>query len=278
MGRVLLLAISLSTFPAGLMAQGHGAPAARAAGSVPMAVWPRGAPGAAHASAGAAAPGGAHLSGSPGSHLVISRSPSGQMVVRRAAVGAGARGVTRGRVVGTATRGRQVTVAHRRNGVSEASSEFDSAPGLGFDYAHVAATHPNGVNGRHHHGNDGAVLFPFSGGGYFLPTDLGAATCRGAQGEGSAVEGAEEEGDVAPAERPARVRSVDRLPVLGPPAPQKDVPEYVFVRRDGTVFLRWLIRGSTVRCAMFRAKGCGAALSATRWIWMLRSNSMSSVG
>jgi hypothetical protein len=29
---------------------------------------------------------------------------------------------------------------------------------------------------------------------------------------------------------------VDRLPVLGPPAPQKDVPEYVFVRRDGTVF------------------------------------------
>jgi hypothetical protein len=29
---------------------------------------------------------------------------------------------------------------------------------------------------------------------------------------------------------------VDRLPVLGPPAPQSDVPEYVFVKRDGTVF------------------------------------------
>jgi len=213
------------------MAQGHGAPAApmAVAHSVPM---------AAHASAFAPAPNGAHPTGALGNHLVISRSPSGPMVLRRAAVGTGARGATRGHATGTNNRGGQLTVAHRRNGVSPASSEEDSTPGLGFDYSHVAATHPNGVNGRRHHGNgfnEGAVLFPFSGGGYFLPTDLGATT-ESAQGDGGVAEEAQEEGDVAPAERPARVRSADRLPVLGPPAPQKDVPEYVFVRRDGTVF------------------------------------------
>ncbi len=169
---------------------------------------------------------------------MISRSPNGQMVVRRAVAGPGVRGVTRGRPGATRTRRQQLTVAHRRNGVSATSSEFDSTPGLGFDYAHVAATHPNGVNGRRHHGNgfnEGAVLFPFSGGGYFVPTDSGTGMVEGAQGEGSGEE-AEEEGDVAPAERPARLPSVDRLPLLGPPAPQKDVPEYVFVKRDGTVF------------------------------------------
>jgi hypothetical protein len=158
------------------------------------------------------------------------------MVARRTAVGTGPRGVMRGRAVGSGIRGQQLTVARRRNGVSAASQEFDSTPGLGFDYAHVAATHPNGVNGRRHHGNgfnEGAVLFPFSGGGYFVPTDSSAAAV---EGDGSFAEEAEEEADVAPAERPARVRSVDRLPVLGPPAPQSDVPEYVFVKRDGTVF------------------------------------------
>jgi hypothetical protein len=197
-----------------------------------------GAPVAAHASAGVAAPNGAHPPSAPGSHLVISRSPSGQTVLRRVNVGAGARGVARVHAIGSNTRGGQPTGSRRRNGVSPASSEFNSTPGLGFDYAHVAATHPNGLNGRRHHGNgfnEGAVLFPFSGGGYFLPTDSGVATVEGAHGDGGA-EDAEEEGDAAPAERPPRVRSVDRLPALGPPAAQKDVPEYVFVRRDGTVF------------------------------------------
>jgi hypothetical protein len=235
MGRVLFFAIFLITIPIGLAAQGHGAPAAHAAGGVPTAVA-HGAPMATHAGVGVSAPG-AHMSSAPGSHLVVSRSPSGQMVARRAAVGTGARGVTRGHGVGT--RGQQLTVARRRNGASSASSEFDSTPGLGFDYSHVAATHPNGVNSRRHHGNgfnEGAVLFPFGGGGYFLPADLGATTVEGAQGDGDVAEEGPEEGDAAPAERPARVRSLDRLPALGPPAPQKDVPEYVFVRRDGTVF------------------------------------------
>jgi hypothetical protein len=58
--------------------------------------------------------------------------------------------------------------------------------------------------------------------------------------DGQAVEDAEDEEGGGPtersAERPARIHNVDRLPALGPPAPQRDVPEYIFVRRDGTVF------------------------------------------
>lgn len=233
MGRALFFAIILITIPIGLAAQGRAAVSARVAGAAPMP--------AAHAApmiARAPAPSGAHLTGTPGSHLVISRSPSGQTVVRRAAAGPGSRGASRGRVARSNARG-QLTGSHRSNGMSQTSSDFSSAPGLGFDYAHVAATHPNGVNGRSHHRNgfnDGAVLFPFSGGGYFLPTDLGAGTVEGAEGDGGVAEDAEEAGDTAPADRPARVRSVDRLPLLGPPAPQQDVPEYIFVRRDGTVF------------------------------------------
>ncbi|MDP9337588.1 MAG: hypothetical protein M3P45_01835 [Acidobacteriota bacterium] len=217
------------------MAQGHGAAGAQSAGVIPAASGQAISAAAPRRNAGASATVGARIASSPGSQLIISRTPSGQGIVRRA-VPAGARGVNRGRMV-TATRNRQLTASQRRNGISEVSSEFDSTPGLGFDYAHVAATHPNGVNGRHHHGNDfgnsGAMLFPFSGGGYFLPTDLGVES---AQGQGSAAEDAEDEGEAIPANRSARVRSVDRLPVLGPPAPQQDVPEYVFVRRDGTVF------------------------------------------
>ena len=235
MGRLLFFAILLITIPTGLAAQGHGAPAANAAGAAAVAVA-HGAPLAAHANVGAPAASGTHLSGAPGSHLVISRSANGQMVARRTATGTGARGMIRGRAAGTGVRGQRLTVARRRNDMSAASSEFDSTPGLGFDYAHVAATHPNGVNGRRHHGNEfneGAVLFPFSGGGYFVPTDSGGAAV---EGDGSVAEAAEEEAEVARAERPARVRSVDRLPVLGPPAPQTYVPEYVFVKRDGTVF------------------------------------------
>jgi hypothetical protein len=78
------------------------------------------------------------------------------------------------------------------------------------------------------------VLFPFfGGGGYFVPTGSDVMADYGA--EGQVGEDAEDE-QAAPAERPVQVHNVDRLPALGPPAPQRDVPEYIFVRRDGTVF------------------------------------------
>ncbi len=240
MGRVLFLLSFVTIIPGGLAAQGRGGMPARAAAAAPAANVSA----AAHPGAGMHAsvmPGQAvaQASGSPASHLVASRAPNGQMVLRRVAtttgVHTGTRGngtVVRGGVRGVVGNG-QLSSTRRRRSNFEFSPNSGSVPGLGFDYVHAAATHPNGVNGRHHRFNDGAVLFPFGGGGYFLPTE----TIVEAQDEGQPEEDAEEE--VVPAERPARVRSVDRAPlkpVLEEPAPQTDVPEFVFVRRDGTVF------------------------------------------
>ncbi|HEY2351313.1 MAG TPA: hypothetical protein VGH83_02300 [Candidatus Acidoferrum sp.] len=159
-----------------------------------------------------------------GSHLVYYRSASGQLMMRRVA---GARLGTRTGTIGTRSRAAQLA-ATRGLGDSR------SVPGLGFDYSHLAATHPNRFHGRRGRNNDGAVLFPFlGGGGYFLPTGPDVLTDAG---EGQPVEEAEEEENPGPADRPPVMRGVDRMPQLGPPAPQTDVPEYVFVRRDGTVF------------------------------------------
>jgi hypothetical protein len=178
------------------------------------------------------------------SHAVVSHNSRGEVVVRRVP-GPARSTVTRGGAqrangtTGTRTRGGQVTTTRRRNnanGFNDFSND-NSVPGLGFDYSHVAATRPNAANGRHHNRGDGAVLFPFfDGGGYFVPTAPGVI--EGAQGEEQAAANTEED-DVDAGEPPARGRSVDRLrarPSLGPPAPQRDVPEYVFVKRDGSVF------------------------------------------
>ena len=110
-------------------------------------------------------------SSASGSHYVYYRGANGQLFVRRA-VGTGPHGFTRGGTVGSG----QIT-SRRRNDVSEFASDSSSVPGLGFDYSHVAATHPNdfgrGRRGHERGRNDGAILFPFFDGGYFLPTDAG---------------------------------------------------------------------------------------------------------
>jgi hypothetical protein len=222
----VLAAIISIGIPGNLAAQGRGGMPARAGAG--MAAAPHA---AAMPSGMAGARVGAIGAGSL-AHVMISRSASGQVMLRR---GVGTSGVRTYRTrVGTAvTRGGQLSTTRRR----VLSRDSESVPGLGFDYSHVAATRPGGVNGRRHHGNgrnDGAVLFPFfGGGGYFVPTGSDVMADYGA--EGQVGEDAEDE-QTAPAERPVRVHNLDRLPALGPPAPQRDVPEYIFVRRDGTVF------------------------------------------
>jgi hypothetical protein len=128
----------------------------------------------------------------------------------------------------------QVSRARRRSGASAFESDPNTAPGLGFDYAHFAATHPNGVRGRgRRNGNDGAVLFPFfGGGGYFVPSGPGALE----DGEEQAADDNPGPSDAEVGEPAPRMHYADRPPQYGPPAPQPDVPEYVFVRRDGTLF------------------------------------------
>lgn len=121
----------------------------------------------------------------------------------------------------------------------------EDVPGLGFDYAHVAATHPQGTHGRGHHRgrNDGFVgaYFPFYGGGYYLPifpSDEDVAEAPPAdeqQAEAQQVDNGEpQSAQTADIERPAEP-SRDYVPAPQAPPPQ-DSDEYVFVRRDGTLF------------------------------------------
>jgi hypothetical protein len=168
-------------------------------------------------------------------HTTVARTANGQVVVRRGTAGRTAPGAARGRATGTVNRRGQTSATRRRNGFSEVENDPNSAPGLGFDYAHFAATHPNGARGRgRHNRNDGAVLFPFFDGGYFVPTGPGALD--DVAGDGQAMDDGAQQADADSADRPTPRYSADRPPVYGPPAPPPDVPEYVFVRRDGTLF------------------------------------------
>jgi hypothetical protein len=172
------------------------------------------------------------MTSSPGSHLAIPRSPSGQLMPRRAGTTLRATGRYNG---SASARTRQF---RSTRGAGLDFSEDSNVPGLGFDAVHVAATRGNraGVGrdrdrdrGRR---NEFGVLFPFfDGGGYYVPT--GPDISGDVPGDGQAVDDAEDQGpDDRPYDRP---RSVNRPP-MEQPGPQADVPEYVFVRRDGTVF------------------------------------------
>jgi hypothetical protein len=105
-------------------------------------------------------------------------------------------------------------------------------PGLGFDYTHFAAVHPEE---RHRHPFAGGV-FPFVGGGIFLPTtgyvESGApqdAADEPQQGE--ATERANDYVEATPVEQSPNTRA--RMKSSLAPASST---EYIFVRRDGTVF------------------------------------------
>jgi hypothetical protein len=230
MGRVLFLA-SLATILSignadGLSAQGRGGAGATGGASV-----------AAHGAAMAAPRAAGHVTSSPGSHLAIPRSPSGQILPRRAGTTVRATG----RYSGSAT-------ARTRQFRSTRGLDFSdqsNVPGLGFDAVHVAATRGNHAGGgrrdgrdRRGRGNEFGVLFPFfDGGGYYVPT--GPDISGDIAADGQAVDEAEDQGpepDDGPYDdRAPRAASANRPPVEQP-APQPETSEYVFVRRDGTVF------------------------------------------
>jgi len=111
------------------------------------------------------------------------------------------------------------------------SAENDlGVPGLGFDYVHYFATHPNA--GRHHF--EGSVL-PFVGGGIYVPYPV---YMEGAAPGDSAVESspAEAEQPVSAEDTAPRPGDVAARSYANSRAPAEPDSEYVFVRRDGTVF------------------------------------------
>jgi hypothetical protein len=123
---------------------------------------------------------------------------------------------------------------HGPSGVSGRMAEGGNGiPGLGFDYPHYAATHPNA---GHHHFHGGAV-FPFMGGGIYIPSfgyvegsapPEGTAEAQPAETQDATAENVEP----GPAEQPVVAPQVRSRSNSNPPP----ASEYIFVRRDGTVF------------------------------------------
>jgi hypothetical protein len=112
-------------------------------------------------------------------------------------------------------------------------NEDYGVPGLGFDYAHYAAVHPN--SGREHF--RGGSVVPFVGGGIFVPAvgyvEPGVAAEAAADEEQSEnAAAAPESAETAPVEQ-AQVAPRSRIKSNSAEAAS---PEYIFVRRDGTVF------------------------------------------
>jgi hypothetical protein len=103
-------------------------------------------------------------------------------------------------------------------------------PGLGFDYAHFAAVHPGAFS---HHFHGGGVV-PFIGGGIYVPFEY--------YGEGYPAPEQPAEPEPEPEQQ---AQAAPQQDYSAPPTyasrserarPLAASPEYIFVRRDGSVF------------------------------------------
>jgi hypothetical protein len=145
------------------------------------------------------------------------------------------------RVVTTRTRAGGTTVRvtrpgnianHRRaDNEDQGFSQDLPVPGLGFDETHVVATRGR-RSGEHGRNRFDSGFFPFFDGGFILTTPVAV--------EQAPVNEVQEE-TAAPdtQERAQRVRSPESAPAYSAEAadaPRRETEEYVFVRRDGTVF------------------------------------------
>jgi hypothetical protein len=107
-------------------------------------------------------------------------------------------------------------------------------PGLGFDYVHFAAVHPDAFKNNHfRNGNNGFVI-PFLGGGIYVPGPYyGDQPAAPAPADNATPENSEAAGNSSDADDSA-TSSGSYIPRSAPKLEPSS--EYVFVRRDGTVF------------------------------------------
>ncbi|HUE57833.1 MAG TPA: hypothetical protein VMO76_18505 [Candidatus Udaeobacter sp.] len=106
-------------------------------------------------------------------------------------------------------------------------------PGLGFDEVHLAAVCGPGGVGTDRFGQGAPFFFPFFDGGFYMPSvpvEEEAAPADAQQQEAT-------EADARDVRRRVRDAQQAATPVTeAEPAPIRDSEQYVFVRRDGTVF------------------------------------------
>jgi hypothetical protein len=170
-------------------------------------------------------------SAAPGSHRVSARN-SGHGVYPKAPVGDQS-GRSPGRTQASAGVTSGLTIG-RTLPQDEFTDSGYAVPGLGFDYVHYAAVHPE--SGHHQFVGGGAV--PFVGGGIYIPeggyyVDSGSQQQPAQESEVTEeMEQATETPEAPLAEQPG----VSQRARPKPSAPLPPSPEYIFVRRDGTVF------------------------------------------
>ncbi len=146
-------------------------------------------------------------------------------------------GVVRPRTAIPAARNTRRQVTTRRRFEDEDNRfrpDCSSAPGLGFDAVHQAAICGSGTTGLRRGGLQAPFFFPFFDGGFSLPGSAVAVE------NGSAAETSQPDvTDAEVRERGRRYRASE--PVMAPPveaasSATPDDEQFVFVRRDGTVF------------------------------------------
>ncbi|HXM94527.1 MAG TPA: hypothetical protein VOA64_09785 [Candidatus Dormibacteraeota bacterium] len=118
---------------------------------------------------------------------------------------------------------------------NERSSDFAPVPGLGFDYPHLAATRGAGaVNAGLN--NQGFITFvPIFDSGIVLPSVADVVSDPAVNQVPQVI--SSEPADVA--ERIPRHRVVETppaTPTIADAAPAREAGDYLFVRRDGTIF------------------------------------------
>src|SRR5437016_5255942 len=176
-----------------------------------------------------------HAAVRPGAAMQTPHAATAQAIPgARAVGGGGAVGPKAAVPVAPSTR-RQVIAPRRIDDQHiRLRSNCSSAPGLGFDAVHLAATCGSGTMGLRGGGLQAPFFFPFFDGGFFMPRSPMAVE------EGSAADTPQPEAtDAEAAEAGRRYRASQ--PATAPVAETAssalpDNGDFVFVRRDGTVF------------------------------------------
>jgi hypothetical protein len=112
---------------------------------------------------------------------------------------------------------------------NRARPDCNSAPGLGFDAAHLAAICGPTTFGSRGNGFGFPFFFPFFDSGFSQPSSPATVD------EGSAAENSQQEATDPDVRERRRYRDAEPATEAASTAPADD-EQYVFVRRDGTVF------------------------------------------
>jgi hypothetical protein len=204
------------------------------------------APAAVYAQHGGGMAGG-HVAAAPAAHVAIHAAPSAP---------AHSAAVPHAAPAGRYVRTHSGAIVYRSSHTLAAANRLNSSrrvlsqdvPGLGFDYSHLAAIGGSRGRGRGFFpGRDRdrpfLAYFPFFGGGYYLPmydddSDEGPAE---EEQQAEAVEPDYYPGSYPPPPRPGDTPEGFPAPAPTETAsaaanPERPADQYVFVRRDGTLF------------------------------------------